>query len=352
MAAHMPKNILVAPLNWGLGHATRCIPIVRALEQCGFVPILASDGDALALLRKEFPHLKALELPSYGIRYSKTAAGFKWAIIRNLPKIAAAVRQEKKIVANWIGEHQISGIISDSRLGVVHKNIPGILITHQLNVPFRELGRIAMAFHYRVMRKFDQCWVPDSDGDVNLSGRLGHLKNQAANIRYIGPLSRLKKMDLPLTYDLAVLLSGPEPQRTMLEEILQRETAGFSGKVLFVRGIVESEQKTATNANVTFYNFMTSEQLERSLNESDLILCRSGYTTVMDLAKLRKKAFFIPTPGQYEQEYLAERFMKKGYAPSAKQDDFTIEKLLEASHYTGLPQFGEEPDWTKLLSLF
>ena len=128
------KNILVAPLNWGLGHATRCIPIIRELEKNGFTPILASDGVALQLLQKEFPHLQALKLPSYEIEYSKNGADFKWKLIKNSPKMIEAILSEKKIVKKWIAEYKLNGIISDNRLGVYSKKIPSVFITHQLNV--------------------------------------------------------------------------------------------------------------------------------------------------------------------------------------------------------------------------
>jgi uncharacterized protein (TIGR00661 family) len=185
-----------------------------------------------------------------------------------------------------------------------------------------------------------------------LTGKLGHLKNSSLNLKYLGPLSRLEKKELPIKYDLMVILSGPEPQRTFLEEKLIKEVQSFEGKVLFIKGIIEPEQKTAQDENVTYYNFMTSPEIETAFNESETVLCRSGYTTVMDLAKLQKKAFFIPTPGQFEQEYLAKRLKRNGFIPFAKQDDFRIENLLEVKLYAGLPQLKKEMNWKQLLMLF
>ena len=149
-----------------------------------------------------------------------------------------------------------------------------------------------------------------------------------------------------------ILLSGPEPQRTMLEEILRSEALKFNGKVLFVRGVVENDQKNSSLKNITFYNFMNARQLEKAINESEKVLCRSGYTTIMDLAKLGKKAYFIPTPGQYEQEYLAKRLQKYGFYPYCDQDDFTIENLADIEKFTGIKTNELDLDWTKLLSVF
>ena len=346
------KNILVAPLNWGLGHATRCIPIIRELEKNGFMPILASDGVALQLLQKEFPHLQSLELPSYEIEYAKNGADFKWKLIKNSPKMIEAIFAEKKIVKKWIAEFNLQGIISDNRLGVHSKKIPSVFMTHQLNVLSGKTTWISSKLHQHFIKKFTECWIPDIQENPNLTGKLGHLKKSSLNLKYLGPLSRLEKRELPIKYDLMVILSGPEPQRTFLEQKLKNEVRLFAGKVLFIKGIIESEQKKEQDENVTYYNFMTSSEIENAFNESEIVLCRSGYTTVMDLAKLEKKAFFIPTPGQFEQEYLAKRLKRNGFVPYAKQDDFRIENLLEAKLYGGLPQLKKEIYWKQLFILF
>lgn len=346
------RNILIAPLNWGLGHATRCIPIIRQLEKNGFTPIIASDGAALQILQKEFPHLQALSLPSYDIEYAKNGADFKWKLIKNSPKMIDAIFSEKKIVKKWIKEFNLSGIISDNRLGVYSKKVPSVFITHQLNVLSGTTTWISSKLHQHFIKKFTECWVPDIEKQPNLTGKLGHLKKNKLNLQYLGPLSRLEKKDLPIRYDLMVILSGPEPQRTFLEQKLSMEVRQFDGKVIFIKGIVEPEQKIESYENITYYNYMTSDQIETSFNESEMVLCRSGYTTVMDLAKLEKKAFFIPTPGQFEQEYLAKRFKRNGFTPYAKQEDFKIGDLEDVKLYQGLPVLQKDIHWKQLLILF
>ncbi|WP_447635786.1 glycosyltransferase [Flavobacterium microcysteis] len=346
------KKILVAPLNWGLGHATRCIPIIEALENNGYTPIIASDGVALQMLQKEFPHLQSLELPSYHIEYAKNGAFFKWKMIKNSPKMIEAILQEKKTIRQWIDEYDIAGIISDNRLGVYSKKIPSVFITHQLNVLTGNTTWISSKVHQHIIKKFNQCWIPDVETKPNLSGKLGHLENPEENIKYIGPLSRLHRKPTDKKYDLMVILSGPEPQRGMLEAQLIQEMGHFKGKVVFIKGKIEPKQKIEQVGNVTYYNFMNTEELENTFNESEIVLCRSGYTTIMDLAQLGKKAFFIPTPGQYEQEYLAKKLKKEGLVPFAKQEDFRIENLLEIDLFKGLKNFGTAITWNKLFCLF
>lgn len=348
----MSKNILVAPLNWGLGHTTRCIPIIKALEENGFTPILASDGSALALLKKEFPHLKSLELPSYDIEYAKKGENFKWKLIKNSPKTINAILDEKKMVKNWVKEYDLCGIISDNRLGVRSKKVPSVFITHQLTVLSGKTTWISSKLHQFFIAKFDECWVPDSKDFPNLSGKLGHLDETSLNIKHIGILSRMEKKELPIQYDLMVLLSGPEPQRTLLEEKLINELQHYKEKVVFIQGKVEANQLMKQKDNITFYNFMQTAQLEKTFNESEIVLCRSGYTTVMDLARLEKKAFFIPTPGQFEQEYLAKKYKREGLIPYSRQEKFKLDDLNEVIVYKGLPKFTSEINWKNLFLFF
>lgn len=348
----MTKNILVAPLNWGLGHATRCIPIIRELEKNGFTPIIASDGVALALLKKEFSHLTALELPSYQIEYAKKGENFKWKLIKNSPKTISAILSEKQLVKKWVKEYDLKGIISDNRLGVHSKKVPSVFMTHQLTVLSGKTTWISSKLHQFFIRKFDECWVPDIEKSPNLTGKLGHLKNSNLNIKYIGVLSRLEKKVLEIKYDIMVLLSGPEPQRTILEEKLIEELKDNKEKIVFIKGKVTKEQVKEQKGNITFYNFMQSEELEKTFNESEMVLCRSGYTTVMDLCKLQKKAFFIPTPGQFEQEYLAKKYKREGLVPYSKQDKFVIDDILSVPLYKGLPLIPSEINWNQLFLLF
>jgi len=350
------KRILVAPLNWGLGHATRCIPIIRELLDHGHQPFIASDGVALSLLKKEFPDLPAFELPSYKISYAVKAKNFKIKMIWDSPKVFKAIAKEKKAVKRLVKEYDLQGIISDNRLGAYYKKVPCVFITHQLNVLSGNTTWMSSKAHQKIIKKFDICWVPDVKEKPNLTGKLGHLKKSKLNIAYLGPLSRFEKEELPITYDLMVLLSGPEPQRTMLEEKLMEELHEFEGNILFVKGKIENhqvqEEIEIPHGKILHYNFMKSDELEKAINQSKKVLCRSGYTTVMDLAKLEKKAFFIPTPGQYEQEFLAKRMQKQGLVPYSTQEDFKLNDLSRIDDFDGLTQFESVVDFSSLFEIF
>lgn len=346
------KNILVAPLNWGLGHATRCIPIIKALLDSHYNPILASDGVALALLQKEFPELQTLEFPSYHIEYPKNGKYFKLKMLLNSPRMISAILRERKLVRKVVALHNIDGIISDNRLGVRSRKVPSVFITHQLKVLTGNTTWLSTKMHQYIINQFDECWVPDVNTIPNLSGKLGHLEKDPKNVKYIGPLSRLQKRKATSKYNLMVILSGPEPQRTLLEEKLTLELDNYQGSILFIKGKIEPKQMVTEKNQFTFYNYMNSVQLESAFNESELILCRSGYTTIMDLAYLGKKAFLIPTPGQYEQEYLAKKFKEEGIAASCKQEKFKLSKLHKAILYRGFSNTSSALKWKDLFAVF
>ncbi|MEO1032202.1 MAG: glycosyltransferase, partial [Bacteroidota bacterium] len=311
-----------------------------------------SDGVALGLLNKEFPNLRSLTLPSYNITYSKKASSFKLKLIKDSPHLLKTIKKEKKAIEAFIKTENISGIISDNRFGIRHKSIPSIFITHQLRVLSGSTTWLSSKLHQKIIMKFDECWIPDHIGTNNLSGDLGHPEGFQSSVKYLGPLSRFKKLDRPTKYNLLVVLSGPEPQRTFLEEKLLKELESYEGNVCFVKGKIKDHQNKTERGHITTYNYMTSDELEVAINESDLILSRSGYTSIMDYAKLEKKAFFIPTPGQFEQEYLAEKLDTEGIVPSCKQKDFTIQMLSRVNDYKGFTTTEYDVNFKKLFRLF
>ena len=270
----------------------------------------------------------------------------------NSPKMIRAILKERKLVGKAIALHKIDGIISDNRLGVRSKKVPSVFITHQLKVLTGNTTWLSTKMHQNIINQFDECWVPDVNTIPNLSGKLGHLEKDPKNVKYIGPLSRLQKRKIDQKYDLMVILSGPEPQRTLLEEKLIDELGNYQGEVLFIKGKIELEQTVVQKNQFTFYNYMNSKQLEIAFNESNTILCRSGYTTIMDLAYLNKKAFLIPTPGQYEQEYLAKKFKAEGIAPSCKQEKFKLSKLNKVALHRGFTNTSSTLKWKDLFAVF
>lgn len=287
------------------------------------------------MLQKEFPLLKSYTLPSYNIKYSKSGKNLKFKLLLSIPSVIAAVKKEHKIVAQIIKKEGIVGSISDNRFGVYNSNIPAVYITHQLTVLSGKTTGITSKTHQKIIKNFDECWVPDVENEPNFSRNLGHLKINDLNLKYLGILSRFKSEKCALKYDLLIVLSGPEPQRTLLEEKLLLELKNYKGKVLFVRGTLEKKTILEVSKNIQIKNYLLTETLEKALNESEIIIARSGYSTIMDLAVLGKKAFFIPTPGQFEQEYLAQTLKEKLIAPYSNQNDFSLEKLNEIVNYTG-----------------
>ena len=309
------KKIIIAPLNWGLGHATRCVPIIKELQKSNFTPVIASDGTALQFLIKEFPSLEFFELPSYKISYGRN---LKWSLIRKIPTIVRAVHKERLLIQEYIHQNpDVGGIISDNRFGCYYTKIPSVYITHQLNVLSGFLTPVTSFFHRRVIRKYNECWIPDEENSL-YSGKLSR-SSKNLNQKYIGVLSRFKKQELPQDIDVLILLSGPEPNRTQLEIKLTSIFKTSSKKVYLIQGIVEKTQKTTKENQLTIVNFMLTKQLEHTLNLSKMVICRAGYSSVLDLVSLRKKALLIPTKFQNEQEYLAKYLQQKGYFSFVKE---------------------------------
>ncbi len=344
-------TILIASLNWGLGHATRCIPIIKALEAKNFTVVIASDGDSLQLLKKEFPHLKTYVLPSYNITYPKTGNLFAWHFVKKIPHFIKTCKAEKKVINNLVASKEINFIISDNCFGVYHKDIPSIYISHQLRVLSGVFSGISTYFHQKIIENFNECWIPDVSGKDNFSGMLSSAKTKIP-VKNLGILSRFKKENLSYKYDICVLLSGPEPQRSYLEKILITNLKNTRYKVILIQGKVEKKQECFRFENIEKVNFMMSKSLEKTLNQSKLVIARSGYSTIMDLAVLNKKAFFIPTPGQFEQEYLAKRMRRLKIAPFCKQKDFLIEKLHEVEDYSGFKEVDLNTNWEDLFGFF
>ena len=309
------KKIIIAPLNWGLGHATRCVPIIKELQKSNFTPVIASDGTALQFLIKEFPSLEFFELPSYKISYGRN---LKWSLIRKIPTIVRAVHKERLLIQEYVHQNpNVVGIISDNRFGCYYTKIPSVYITHQLNVLSGFLTPVTSFFHRRVIRKYNECWIPDEENSV-YSGKLSR-SSKNLNQKYIGVLSRFKKQELPQDIDVLILLSGPEPNRTQLEIKLTSIFKTSSKKVYLIQGVVEKIQKTTKENQLTIVNFMLTKQLEHTLNLSKMVICRAGYSSVLDLVSLRKKALLIPTKFQNEQEYLAKYLQQKGYFSFVKE---------------------------------
>jgi len=334
----LKKKILITPLSWGIGHATRCIPIIKELILLGFKPIIASDGDALLLLKKEFPNLQFIELPAYNIKYSKHSFLFLLYLLAQVPRLIQIIKQEKKEIANIVTSNNIEVIINDNRFGCYHPKTKNIYITHQINVLSGIFSFVTSKIHQHIIKKMSVCWVPDNK-KIRLTGKLS--QSNISHVSFIGILSRFKKPKNPVKkeYDILVLLSGIETQRAALEKILIKKLSPSNKKILFVRGVLSDKEKIKNTTHITFVNYLLQTDLQDAILSSEIVISRSGYSTIMDLAALQKKCFFIPTPNQKEQEYLAKRMEELQIAPWCKQQNFTIKKLDMVAKFNGFKHF-------------
>ncbi len=324
-------RILVSPLDWGLGHATRCIPIIKHLRSKGVEVVIASDGPQLKLLQEQFQGIEHVVLKGYNVKYSWfLPAAVKVAL--QVPKLMGAIKRENKELQRILKEKRIDAVISDNRYGLYTDEVPCVLITHQLNIQAKTGSQLFSHKVLEFVKKFNVCWIPDNAGEDNLSGNLSHPIPQGIKAEYIGPLSRFSAAvsAKDMKYDLLVLLSGPEPQRRILEKkvINQLGTLPYI-KALIVQGLPGSADVASPFANVDVVPHLNNVSLMEKIQHSKAIISRPGYSTIMDLAVIGgKRALFIPTPGQTEQEYLAMRFEALEIAMWVQQQKFVLKDAL------------------------
>jgi len=322
----MSKNVLICPLDWGLGHATRCIPIIRELQAMGHQVLIAGSGPSLDLLKIEFPSNKFFS-------YSRNIP-LLFYLLSKTPSLLSIIKKENQHLKRIVEQEKIDRIISDNRYGCYHRKIPSVIIIHQLSLQLpMVLKGIANSYNARFIRRFNECWVPDAP-DRKLSGNLSNSRSIIP--KFIGPLSRMTGNSLrPSTYRVLALISGPEPQRTHFETALYRELKDSGVSYYVVRGLPcgNSEERDRT------FSHLPSSQLNELIEAADVVVSRSGYSTIMDLAALRKKAIFVPTPGQTEQLYLAKELDRKKIAVMMLQDKFSLKAALRQLHdYTGFTE--------------
>jgi len=321
------KKILVAPLDWGLGHATRCIPIVRELVVAGHEVLIAADGKGEHILREAFPELPFINLKGYGLSYSKNLPAWL-KILFQLPKIFSAMNREHAALEKIIDDHQIEIVISDNRFGLWNKKVRTVYITHQLMIKcprgLKFFEPLLHACHKNIIRKFDHCWIPDHAGNENLSGDLSHKYSLPPNAEFVGPLSRFKNgEEHEFENDLCIILSGPEPSRSDFEKRVFDLLKNYSGKCIVILG-QPGNTHPPSNGHVKFYSHLNSSAFEKAILTSRFVICRSGYSSIMDLIALKKNALVIPTPGQTEQEYLAEYLSAKKVFQYQTERDFNL----------------------------
>ena len=356
-------KILVAPLNWGLGHASRCVPLIQRFLNEGHEVVLGGDGESLTLLRKHFPKLRYTYLAPLHLRYSASKRQV-WAILRALPKIILWAYKDHVMLRALLKEEPFDLIISDNRFGFYCRNTECVYLTHQLHIMLPKGWRwaegIASRLHARIYTRFNKVWVPDyEDPARSLAGELSHpqfsilnskisnlnsqfsilnsqisiLNSQFSILNYIGPLSRFsliaEQSDSETVrvrpgsglFDIVAVLSGLEPQRTILEREIIDRYAGKEEQVLIVQGLMHRPNTRIKRGNITTVPYLSDPELAAALKGAKHIIARSGYSTIMDLNALgllkangqqpTADIELIPTPGQPEQVYLAHFMAQK-----------------------------------------
>ncbi len=325
--------VLIVPLDWGLGHATRCIPIIKIFLRLNYTVILAGEGSVKILLKEQFPNLQFLDLRGYRVRYSARKWTLPIVLALQIPAIISAIYNENKWLKKVIREHQVDLVISDNRYGLYHTKTPCIFITHQLSIKiprFPSLEKWLQKLNYNYIRQFKTCWVPDTAKAPTLAGTLSHPENDpAVPVHYIGALSRLQKTNESFSEKILIILSGPEPQRTILEEMLLQQIHRYKGSVVFVRGLPGHATLPYVPAHVNIANHLSAKDLEKQMNSAALVISRCGYSTIMDIAALQKKSVLIPTPGQTEQEYLAMHLMEQNFALCIPQHKLNLSSAID-----------------------
>jgi hypothetical protein len=294
---------------------------------------IAATQEQRKMLEYEFNGLNYVQIEGYNVRYGSTSNHLAITILRQIPRLYGVIRREKAWLCDQMNIHGFDLVISDNRYGLYHPNTFSVFITHQLSI-ISGLGTVADYFlrklHYQWIRRFNACWVPDAEGMPNLSGMLGHPAQKPPHTSYLGPISRLEPVPGNDRLDLLIILSGPEPHRTVVESILMVQLQSFTGSWFMVRGIPSEHP----SYHPFIVNYMGKTALNQSISNAGMVITRSGYTSIMDLVKLQKKAILIPTPGQTEQEYLACYMHEQGVFMKAGQQSFNLQEALhQSSHF-------------------
>jgi UDP-N-acetylglucosamine transferase subunit ALG13 len=333
-------SVLITPLDWGLGHATRCVPIVSEFLKRDCKVSIATSGGALQLLKQEFPQLTFFELVSYNAKYATNDRLITKLFFQSL-KFMAAIRTEHKQIDEILKGNRFDLIVSDNRFGCYSKNTKSIFVTHQINFVLKPSMRWAEGiinyWNQERVKKFDHCWIPDLPNQ-SFSGELSTPKGLP--VSFVGILSRFKKTTShsEKKYDLLALISGPEPQRTIFEKVIREQSINLNKRILLVKGKPNEGEIVITNGLISEVGHLKTDELQQAIESSEFIICRSGYSSVMDLAMMgMNNIIFVPTPGQPEQEYLANRIESMNWAYAIDQGKLDIVKAInESKNYIGL----------------
>jgi hypothetical protein len=327
------KKVLVVPLNWGLGHASRIIPIISALKDAGASVLIGGSPSHLSLLKEEFQNIDTLSIPYLRIRLSNRGNQIL-KIALQLPAFAFYIFREHRALKKIIAEKKIDLLISDNCYGLWNQKVYSIFITHQLHIKLPQkikfLEKTINKINHWFIGNFDECWVPDIKENGGIAGELSHVRLESIHQKYLGIISRFQNdVTIPkvvrslATKKILIIISGPENQRTIFENAIRKELMGLGNElsITVIRGLPGADPDFLPEG---WYNHLPAHQLKDLIVGSDYIISRSGYSSIMDLLSLRRTALLIPTPGQTEQEYLAEYLSHKGLFLFQKQNEFNL----------------------------
>ena len=309
-----------------MGHATRCIPIIKELLTNNIDVVIAGSGKSLDLISAEFPLLQTLTLPDYDLHFNHFIPIGLHVVLQSL-KIKRKIKREKLVLDNYLAAHEIAGIISDNRYGIYSSSLPSAIVTHQIKLapktPFRGLANNQIK---KYLHRFSEIWVPDEKGSV-ISGELSDTDDFTAK-KYLGVLSRFKAAPKTKRENfILATLSGTEPHRTLLENRLIKSFRNSKQKITLVRGIPESQEKKIFPENFTVHNHLLTEDLEKLLTSCKLLISRCGYSTILDAMASETPVLLVATKGQSEQEYLSRRLESKFNVPLLKEKQISEDNL-------------------------
>ncbi len=336
------SRIYFAVLNMGLGHAARTLPIIKKFKQKNWEILVGCNGRALKFLKNELPTVKFISTPDYKIEYSKK----NYLLLKlffQLPYIFKKIHEEHLICEKVVTDFSPDIIFSDNCFGVYHKKVPSFFLSHQISFAlprffkfFKFLPTYFNKYHHK---KFNRIIIPDfcEDNFGLLSGELSQNIKTENKYMYCGILSSIKKQKTPEDIDLFISISGPEPQRTILEKLIMAQIENLSGNVVIVLGKSEKIEQIFESSKLKIYSHLSRQDLENIINRAKLIISRPGYSTIMELVELGKKALLIPTPGQTEQFYLAQRVTDKKWFFCVDQNKLDLVRDINtAMSYPGL----------------
>ncbi len=334
------KSVLICPLDWGLGHASRMVPVIKRLDESGHRVVIAADGAGLIFLQNYFPQLECFKFQGFKPKYSRSnSQAFK--MMRSIPKALKSFKEDHHFVEKLIRNQKIDGLISDNRFGAYTNQVPSVFITHQLHIHIPAtwllFKPLVNAFNKHYVKSFDRCWVPDNLSEPRLSGSLSYPAFKGVKTEYIGNLSRFSqvKNTSEKDIDMLLLLSGPEPQRSLLEEKIIAQSADLSAKFYLLRGIPGKKiAPYSINKNLIAYDHADDKTFSSLIQRTKTIVARAGYSSIMDLVALGRSAWLVPTPGQTEQEYLATYLSKKQKFKSIDQQKFDLSKILYSKPFS------------------